>query len=103
MQHYEFEVAAMPNNAQKRRIKQRLAAIRAFFVHLVVFVGVIAILAIVDIATGAPYWAHWVFLGWGLGVLAHAALLYGKVPQSLRRWESRKLRELIEAERLKDT
>ncbi len=90
----------MPDKAQKERIKQKLAAIRGFYVHLAVFGGVIAILAIVDIATGAPYWVHWVFIGWGLGVLLHAGLLNGSVPQTFRRWEARKLRQLIEAEKL---
>jgi hypothetical protein len=42
--------------------------------HAAIFAVVIAILAIFDWYTAEPYWVHWVFLGWGAGVLLHAWL-----------------------------
>lgn len=42
--------------------------------HATIFVAVMVALAILDWYTAEPYWAHWVFLGWGAGVLLHAAL-----------------------------
>jgi hypothetical protein len=42
--------------------------------HATIFAVVFALLAIVDWYTAEPYWVHWVFLGWGAGVLFHAWL-----------------------------
>ncbi|MCC7253793.1 2TM domain-containing protein [Hyphomicrobium sp.] len=42
--------------------------------HASIFAVVIVALAILDWYTAEPYWVHWVFLGWGAGVLAHAWL-----------------------------
>lgn len=42
--------------------------------HAAIFAVVIALLAILDWYTGEPYWVHWVFLGWGAGLLLHAFL-----------------------------
>jgi hypothetical protein len=42
--------------------------------HAKIFAGVMVGLAIIDWYTAEPYWAHWVFLGWGAGLLLHAAL-----------------------------
>lgn len=39
--------------------------------HAVAFAVVVTLLVILDIATGAPYWAHWVVLGWGAGLGLH--------------------------------
>ena len=39
--------------------------------HTVAFAAVIALLLVVDLATGAPYWVHWVVLGWGAGLGLH--------------------------------
>lgn len=42
--------------------------------HAIIFAAVVAGLAILDWYTAEPYWVHWVFLGWGAGVAAHAWL-----------------------------
>jgi protein-S-isoprenylcysteine O-methyltransferase Ste14 len=90
----------MTTTSEKERIKQKLAAIKGFYVHAAVFVGVIAILFIVNATSTGPWWVHWVFLGWGLGLAGHAALILGRLPRSFKRWEARKMKELIEAEKL---
>jgi hypothetical protein len=40
--------------------------------HATILAVVIALLAVLDWYTGAPYWVHWVFLGWGAGLAFHA-------------------------------
>ena len=30
-----------------------------------------ALLMVINLWTGAPYWILWVLLGWGIGLLAH--------------------------------
>lgn len=59
-------------------------AIGGFYVHFVVFVVVVALLAVVNIITGDEFWIHWVLLGWGLGVGLHAFLVFVRKPQKTR-------------------
>lgn len=42
--------------------------------HATIFAVVMVGLGVIDWATAEPYWAHWVFLGWGAGLLLHVAL-----------------------------
>lgn len=84
-----------PDEARFERAKRRLAAIKGFYVHLFVFAVVNAGLFVVNVATGQPWWVHWVLLGWGIGVLAHALAVFGRAPQAIAEWEKRKLRQLV--------
>ncbi|WP_291173737.1 2TM domain-containing protein [Hyphomicrobium sp.] len=42
-----------------------------FRIHAIVFVLSMVLLFIVNMWIGPPYWALWVLLGWGVGLLAH--------------------------------
>lgn len=42
-----------------------------FRIHVTAFIAVMLILAAFDWWTAEPYWAHWVFLGWGAGLSLH--------------------------------
>lgn len=57
----------------RKRVEEKLG----FYIHAAVFVGVNAIMAIVDL-TGSPekIWFHWVLLGWGLGLLLHGVRVF---------------------------
>ena len=90
---------AAPNDADLARAKRRVAAMKAFYIHLAVFTVVLFGLAAIDIATGPPWWVHWVFLGWGVGVAAHGLTVFGRLPQAVADWEERKLKELINEQR----
>jgi hypothetical protein len=78
------------------RAKRQVAAIKGFYIHLFVFTAVILGLAIIDAATGSPWWVQWVFLGWGVGVLAHALLVFVGGSRLVADWERRKTRELLD-------
>jgi 2TM domain len=39
-----------------------------FRIHAIAFVPTIAILLIINLLTGSPYWVQWVVLGWGIGL-----------------------------------
>ncbi len=41
-------------------------------------------------------WVQWVALGWGLGVLLHAVLVFGRWPRRVQTWQLRKIRSLRE-------
>jgi len=77
--------------AQARR---QVAALKGFYVHLFVFAAVILGLVIINAATGGRWWVQWVFLGWGIGVLAHALFVFIGGSRFVADWEQRKTREL---------
>jgi hypothetical protein len=48
-----------------------------FHVHALVFVPTIALLLIVNLLTGAPYWVQWAVLGWGIGLFSYWFFVLG--------------------------
>jgi hypothetical protein len=50
---------------------------RGFNVHALVFVLTLALLVVINVLTGAPYWVLWVLPGWGLGLLSHWFFVLG--------------------------
>lgn len=51
---------------------ERDKAINGFYTHFIVFLAVIAGLALVNLVTGDSFWIQWVVLGWGTGIAFHA-------------------------------
>jgi uncharacterized membrane protein YecN with MAPEG domain len=78
------------------RAKRQVAAIKGFYIHLFVFVIVLLGLLVANLATGGPWWVHWVLFGWGIGVVAHAIAVSGRTSKAIADWEKRKTRELME-------
>lgn len=85
----------MTNRKEVKRAYERLAAIKGFYWHLAAFVSVLTGLLIINILTDSDWWVQWVFLGWGVGVLAHAIAIFARKPQAVADWEKRKIREQI--------
>jgi hypothetical protein len=83
-------------NEQKKlaRAKRQVAAIKGFYIHLFVFVVVMATLLAINLATTGIWWVQWPFFGWGIGVLAHALAVFGRMPRVIQKWEARKIQEL---------
>lgn len=75
--------------------QQRVAEIEAFYIHLLSYVLVLAVLTAVNIYTSDEWWVQWVLLGWGFGVVAHAFALFATKPRFIVAWERRKFRELV--------
>ncbi|HEX2840202.1 2TM domain-containing protein [Hyphomicrobium sp.] len=71
---------------------ERDKAINGFYTHFIVFLAVIAGLALVNLISGDSFWIQWVVLGWGLGIAFHAYRIFVKKPQ-----EEHKIRELRRA------
>jgi hypothetical protein len=85
--------------ARRAEIEQwawrRVRAMRAFFTHLTIFVGINFILFLVDSATAGPTWFYVPMLGWGLLLALHGLHAYDLLPWTTPGWEQRKVRELI--------
>jgi 2TM domain-containing protein len=91
----------LPDDRERyERARRRVRELRAFYVHLTVFVAVNILLHVINFVT-APrrYWAFWPLLGWGIGLLAHAVGTYRWMPFAGKEWEERKIRELLDKER----
>jgi fatty acid desaturase len=91
--------SAGEDRARLERARSRLAAVKGFYIHLLVFVLVVAGLVIINALTGGPWWALAVFLAWGIGVLAHGIAVMGRRSQSLANWEKRKLQQFMAEDR----
>lgn len=65
-----------------------------FLIHLAVLVAVISLLAFLDWREGAEWWVQWPLIGWGLGILLHAALVFGRMPRAAAEWRLRRINRL---------
>lgn len=85
----------MDERKRTAKAAEKVEAIFAFYVHATVFALVNAGLLGINLVFGSEeLWAPWVILGWGLGVLLHAALVFGHMPAFITRWQLRKIREV---------
>jgi hypothetical protein len=91
--------SAGEDRARFERARSRLAAVKGFYIHLLVFVLVVASLVIINALTPGPWWSLAVFLAWGIGVLAHGLAVMGRRSQSLANWEKRKLQQFMAEDR----
>ena len=85
----------MENTLEYRQAKHRVRAIKGFYVHVFVFVLVMALLLAINVATTDVWWVQWPFLGWGIGLLAHAAAVFGLAGWFGAEWEEQKIRDLM--------
>ena len=70
--------------------------VKGFYLNLTQYVLVIAVLAAVNLV-GYPHylWFVWPALGWGLGVIAHGALVFEFVPFMGADWEKRQVEKYL--------
>jgi len=91
--------AFVREEARRAAIEQwawgRMRAMRAFYTHLTIFVGINLILFLVDSATPGPAWFYIPLLAWGLILALHGLHAYDMLPWTTQGWEERKVRELI--------
>lgn len=81
--------------------RARVQQLRLFYTHVGVYVSVNILLLLVNLLT-SPWslWFYWPLLGWGIAVAAHAFLVYGAGGIMGKEWEERKIRQILEQERM---
>ncbi len=86
--------------ADKRyqKAKQRVEAIKGFYGNLMAYCIVIPFLAWLNIRTTDFPWVIFPILGWGFGVTMHGLEAFGYNPLWGKRWEEKKIRELMDKE-----
>lgn len=76
--------------------KRRAAEVREFVLHLIVFVVANTFIVLQDLAiSDGLQWAYWVFVPWGIGLIAHAVAVFVWSPA----WMQRRLDEMEEKEK----
>ena len=82
-----------------QKAKERVAALRGFYIHLSVYVVVNLFLFLLNIITSPDdLWFYWVLLGWGIAVVAHAFSVFGAGRLFGADWEEKKIREIMAEE-----
>lgn len=77
------------------RARKRVEAMKGFYISLLSYCVVIPILIVINYKTYWEFkWFWFPMLGWGLGVIFHAFEVFGYG----KRWEERKIRQLLEKE-----
>ncbi|MGB3755779.1 MAG: 2TM domain-containing protein [Rivularia sp. (in: cyanobacteria)] len=77
------------------RAKRRVRVIKAFYIHLATYVGVMLLLLLIDLLTGGGWWFYWPLLGWGVGIAAHGFAVFGIGGFLGSSWEQKKTKDLM--------
>ena len=76
--------------------KERVQELKGFYMHLASYVLVNVFLFLINLLTSpGDWWFYWPLLGWGIGVVAHGAWIYWGPGLWGKRWEERKIQELM--------
>lgn len=79
-----------------QKARERVEALKGFYGNLAAYLVVIPFLAWLNHRTTDFPWVIFPMLGWGFGLLMHGLEAYGYNPLWGKRWEERKIRELME-------
>lgn len=81
------------------RAKIRVKEIKGFYVHLFMYICVMAFLAFINLKYSPDHlWFYWPMLGWGIGVFFNGLKAYDFTFMS-KDWEERKIREYMDNEK----
>jgi hypothetical protein len=87
-------------DALYRQARKRVLQLKGFYSHLFSFVVVNAGLVVINLLFTPGYlWFLWPLLGWGVGLLSHAAGVFRPFRLFSRDWEERKIRGYMEKAR----
>jgi transcriptional regulator with XRE-family HTH domain len=75
---------------------ERVRKIKGFYVHLFNYVIVMLALLVINLMTSIhTLWVVWPALGWGLGVLLHAAKVFELMPFPGATWERKQVEKRL--------
>ncbi|WP_105169930.1 helix-turn-helix domain-containing protein [Pseudoalteromonas sp. T1lg23B] len=81
---------------QENKVIEQVWAIKAFYSHLIQYGVTIITLFIVNYFVSPHYyWAWWVALGWGVGVISHALDTYEVFNLFGAKWEKRQIEKRL--------
>lgn len=84
--------AATPSRQDEQLALAKVRKIRGFYIHLTQYVVVITVLAVINLVTHpSKLWFFWPAMGWGIGILAHAAATFEFIPFFGAEWERKQV------------
>lgn len=79
--------------------KKRVEKLKGFYIHLGLYISMAPVFIFLNYISRAGFpWALFPIVGWGIGVLGHAAETFNYNPFFGKDWEARKIRELMDKE-----
>lgn len=75
--------------------RRRVAAMKEFYSHLTAYLVVNTGLFAIDLLTPGGWWFFWPLMGWGIGLVAHWAGVFGPQRRFSTGWEERKIAEIM--------
>ncbi|PBJ14466.1 2TM domain-containing protein [Flavobacterium sp. ACN6] len=84
--------------------QKKVKKIKEFYEHLTVYLLVNPIVIVVNVMTSPGYlWFIWCLMGWGMAVILHGLKVFSFPPFFNKKWEEKKIREILEKEKNKKT
>ncbi len=81
---------------EERLALAHVRRVKAFYIHVAQYVIVITMLFVINfVVTPHRIWAYWPALGWGVGLLAHAASTFHFIPFLGADWEKRQVEKRL--------
>ncbi|WP_420322970.1 2TM domain-containing protein [Flagellimonas sp.] len=80
------------------RAKERVDELKKFYANVWSYIMVISALALINYLTNEfrYMWFLWAAFGWGIGIIFHAVGTFNLNPFFGKKWEERKIKELME-------
>jgi hypothetical protein len=79
--------------------RKQVAEEKKFYSHLMIYCIVIGSLWLLNAATSpGHWWAFWPTFGWGIGLFFHGFGLFGKNAIFGKKWEERRMKQLLNKE-----
>lgn len=104
-----MEVEDKNKNSKLRRARRKVAELKGFYTHLMVYLAINTMIMLIKIVGTAyygetfmgPIWhfsTYGTWLFWGIGLAFHALKVFSPIPTLGKDWEKRRIQRYIEKE-----
>jgi len=96
------------NDIQYQLAKKQVDRLRGFYGHLFAYIAVNAMIVVYNCSNLKPGESYFQFKNfftatfWGIGLLAHAVTVFIPKTNFMKKWEDKKIRELMEKQNSKE-
>jgi hypothetical protein len=83
-----------------QKASKKVKEMKGFYIHFFCFVIVICLIIYLNLKFSPEHlWFIYPLTGWGVGLIGHAAGVFGTDSLFSKKWEERKIKELMEEEK----
>ncbi|KAA9021771.1 2TM domain-containing protein [Niallia endozanthoxylica] len=89
----------MENSEKYLRAKKKVQSLKAFYIHLIVYILVNSMLLVINLLSDSGnWWFIYPLVGWGIGLLIHglSTFVFGKMGSD---WEEKKIKQYMDKDR----